>query len=91
MYPVMEGGSGHAVLAYDIIDHPDGRADVLVARQQRPVRRTASSANGLLHQDRKLRQSVIRISADRSSWELDMGSEDVARRRQHAVRVRPRA
>ena len=26
----MEDGSGHAVLAYDIIDQPDGSADVLV-------------------------------------------------------------
>ena len=70
----MEEGSGHAVLAYDIVDHPDGRADVLVHDSNVPFEEAELSINGLLHQDRTVRQSVIRISADRSSWELDMGS-----------------
>ena len=75
MVSVMEDGSGHAVLAYDIIDQPDGSADVLVHDSNVPFDGAELGVNGLVHQDRTLRQSVIRISADRSSWELDMGGE----------------
>ena len=75
MVSVMEDGSGHAVLAYDIIDQPDGSADVLVHDSNVPFDGAELGVNGLVHKDRTLRQSVIRISADRSSWELDMGGE----------------
>ena len=50
----------------------DGRADVLVHDSNVPFE-GGELSNGFLHQDRELRQSVIRI--DRSSWELDMGAK----------------
>ncbi len=74
MVSLREGSSGHAVLAYDIVDHPDGRADILVADSNLPFL-DGELTSGLLHADRETRASVIRIAADRRSWELDTNSK----------------
>ena len=74
MISVAEGQSGHAVLAYDIVDHPDGRADILVADSNVPFL-ASELTNATLHADRETRLSVVRISASRNAWELDVGSK----------------
>ena len=74
MISVAEGKSGHAVLAYDIVDHPDGRADILVADSNVPFL-DSERTNATLHADRETRLSVVRISASRNAWELDVGSK----------------
>ena len=66
MISVAEGKSGHAVLAYDIVDHPDGRADILVADSNVPFL-DSERTNATLHADRETRLSVVRISASRNA------------------------
>ena len=86
----MEDGSGHAVLAYDIIDQPDGSADVLVHDSNVPFDGNELGVNGLVHKDRT--RAPERDPDLGRPFELGArhGRRDVARRRQDAVRVRPR-
>ena len=86
MISVAEGKSGHAVLAYDIVDHPDGRADILVADSNVPFlgerahQRHAARGSRDAPERRPHLREPQRVGARRRQ-------QDLARRGQHDLRV----
>ncbi len=69
-----EDGGGHAVIAYDLVDRPDGGADILVYdnnQEFQPQELTSADS----HTTREADRSVIHVNAARSQWTFNRGSK----------------
>lgn len=70
---VREGDKGHAMVAYDVLDRPDGGADVLLYDNNVPFDPAVELSSPAQHQHREAVRSVLRITPDRRSWEFSNG------------------
>lgn len=63
---------GHAVVAYDLVDHQDGSVDILVYDNNQPFT-AAELTSGDSHRTREAQRSVIRVDPNHTRWTFDSG------------------
>ncbi len=66
------GDKGHAMIAYDVIDRPDGGVDVLLYDNNVPFA-AGELTDANTHIARETVRSVLKISPDRTRWDFDNG------------------
>lgn len=67
------GDSGHAMIAYDVVDRPGGGVDVLLYDNNVPFA-AGELTDAAAHTQREMQRSVLRIAPDRTRWDFDNGT-----------------